>query len=550
MKSIKSFFWCSLLLMISNVGFAQKQNFDVISYAMPKGWEQQENEGGLQLSINDKKSGAYAIAVITRATASKVSANENFNNEWIKLVKGTVQVNNEPTMSAPTNENGWEIISGGANYTDGGNTGMVTLLTATGGTQMLSVVLMTNTKQYQNHMLAFLNSLELTKAPSNVVVNANTSTINHANSSSIVGLWCDNLLETSGYANGFPQYTAGYFRREYLFKEDGTYIFRTKNWSVWTKDILFVYESGTYVVQGNQVTVVPDQGRGEWWSKKDNKTTLWGNRLRGSDFKLEKISYTFEIKYYSGSKDYVLSLNPNKTTQRDGTYSNQNGFLYTARNIGESPIDYPPGFKAGSENKSLLSSNVPSQTDNVRKGDDINSQLAGKTWQAYSVEKFPSSYAATSGFNTGGFWFWQYKFNKDGTYQFVYNGASALAVNPVNVLQYETGTYSVNGDQLTITPIKGSNEEWSVGKVNNGMSETHIREVLENRLKRLKTQTRKLEKITYPFKVEYWEGNKENALMLQHIRNTEREGSPGANNYSSFFETQPGKLSHLLPKEN
>ncbi|MNY48231.1 hypothetical protein D3C86_1835510 [compost metagenome] len=80
------------------------------------------------------------------------------------------------------------------------------------------------------------------------------------------------------------------------------------------------------------------------------------------------------------------------------------------------------------------------------------------------------------------------------------------------------------------------------------MSDSHIRKVLETRLKRLKTQARKLEKTTYPFKIEYWEGNKENALMLHHIQNTVREGSPGSNNYSSFFEAQPGKRSHLLPK--
>jgi len=347
MKRLKNIWLFNLLLIVSCTASAQKQKFDVVSYTLPKGWQQQQNEGSLQLSMIDKSKGSYAIAIITKTITSTASAEENFNNDWTKLIKGTVQVNKEPTMSAPTNENGWKIISGEANYTDGGNMGMANLLTATGGGQMVSVVLMTNTKLYQNDLTLFLNSLEITKATANATMNTSTSTTNHANNSSIVGLWCYNLLETSGYANGFPQYTAGYLRREYLFKNDGTYIFRTKNWSAWAKEILFVYERGTYVVRGNQVTVIPSQGRGEWWSKKNNNTRLWGSLQRASDFKLEKITYTLEIKYYSGSKDNVLFLNPNKTTQRDGTYSNQNGFSYTAKNIGESPIDNPPGFKTG-----------------------------------------------------------------------------------------------------------------------------------------------------------------------------------------------------------
>ncbi|MDR6784950.1 hypothetical protein ABIE26_003648 [Pedobacter africanus] len=350
----------ALILLTMLCGFftnaqEKEQNFDVVSYTLPNGWEQQLKEGGLQLSISDKKSGAYAVAVIIKTSASTASANENFNNHWDNLVKGTVQLNSSPKMSSPINENGWDIISGGANYTDAGHTGLVTLLTATGAGQTVSIILMTNTKNYQNDLTTFLNSLKLTKPSQNA----------------------------------------------------------------------------------------------------NNKAS---------------------------------SVATNK------------------------------------------------------------SKLAGTTWQAYSLEKFPSSYNATGGFYSGGFWFLQYKFNADGTYQFVYNGASAFAVNPVNVLQYETGTYSISGNQLTITPLKGSNEEWSVGKINNGMSDSHIREVLESRLKRLKTQTRKLEKITYPFKIEYWEGNKEYALMLHHIQNTVRDGSPGANNYSSFFEAQPGKRSHLLPK--
>ncbi|MEI9954849.1 MAG: hypothetical protein WDM90_00695 [Ferruginibacter sp.] len=319
---MKMIFPLSIIMLCFITAYAQNQSFDAVSYNSPKGWQQQKNEGGIQLSVSDNKTGVYAIAVITKARASAAAANDNFNNDWLKLVKGLVQVSGEPEMLEPTNENGWNVISGTANYTDGANTGTATLLTATGGGQTVSVVLMTNTKQYQNELLAFINSLKLSKT-SQIKTDSATRA---AGKPSVAGLWCDNHLEISGYFNGFPQYSAGYFRREYLFKEEGTYIFCMKNWSALMKEILFNYESGTYTVQGNQLTIIPDQGRGEWWSKKDNNTTLWGNRLKASDYKLERMNYTFEIKYYSGTNDYSLILQANKNTERDGTY-NQNGFF-------------------------------------------------------------------------------------------------------------------------------------------------------------------------------------------------------------------------------
>lgn len=339
-----------ILLVIAIIpgsySFAQKQTFDVISFAFPKGWQQQQNEAGLQLSVADKKSGAYAIAVITKATASAASAGENFNSDWNRLVKTSVQVSGESSMTAPAKENGWDVISGSTNYTDGANTGKATLLTATGGGKTMSVVLMTNTQQYQKELLAFINSLQLSKVTQHTIANT------------------------------------------------------------------------------------------------------------------------------------------------------------------------------------------------------ANSTLANKIWEAKSYEKNGAAYGATSGSYTGGFWYYQYKFNADGTYTFVYHAASALATNPVNLLQYETGNYTVNGNQLTLTPQKGTDEEWSVGKINNGMSAEHIRGVLETRIKRLKTTARKLEKITYSFTVEFWQGNNANALCLKHSQNIVREGSPGQNNQSCFFETAAAKTEN------
>ncbi|RZS71502.1 hypothetical protein EV199_3406 [Pseudobacter ginsenosidimutans] len=526
MPLIKKLLALYSILLMSLSGNSQKQSIDMVSYTAPKGWQQQQKEGGVQLSVIDNKTHAYAIAIITNAIASNADANENFKMNWDKLIKGSVQVNTEPIMLKPAKENGWEIISGTAHYTNGAQKGLATLITATGGGQMASVVLMSNTDKYQNELLAFTNSLALAKVASNTTANENSSVANKA----IAGNWSYSVSE-SQYGSLSP----GYSTKQYNFKEDGTYTYRHKFFSSSIHTLLFQYESGTYHVSGDQLTISPLSGANEEWSKDKTHPDKWGKQLKTSNRKLEKVIYVFTLRYFSGVNETNLILQAVKSTEREGSFSSipdyPNGWSFKPCNSNNNPaIVTPPGFKEGAVNKTATAS-----------ANTVNSPLAGKIWEAQSLEKHGAAYGSMSGFHTGGFWLYQYKFNADGTYHFAYTAASALATNPVNVLQYETGTYAVNGNQLIITPLKGTNEEWSVGKINNGMSAEHVREVLETRIKRLKTTTRKLEKITYPFSLEYWQGNNANALCLKHTQNTVREGSPGQNDQSCFFETTSAK---------
>lgn len=315
---MKNIFLLSLLLVSGCTSYAQKRAFDVLSFALPNGWQQQQGEAGIQLSTTDKKTGAYAIVVITKSMVSSATASENFNNDWLKLVKGSVQLNSEPALQKPTKENGWDIVSGSANYTDGNNTGVATLLTATGGGKAVSVVLMTNTKQYQNDLSAFITSLELSRAKQKSVSNSSAPTTEETGKSPVVGLWKENLLETSGYINGMAQYTAGYFRKEYTFNSNGTYTFMHKTWSVYQKSIYFAYETGTYAVNGNKLMITPKAGKSEEWSKgADGRTGSWGKLIKSDSRKLAKTTYTFGIKYYSGSQTTALELYHDEPTERE-----------------------------------------------------------------------------------------------------------------------------------------------------------------------------------------------------------------------------------------
>lgn len=348
MKTI--FFYIIFMAIAVNI-FAQKQSFDVVSFSVPAGWQQQKNEGGVQLSVTDQKTGAYAVALVTKATASGARATENFEMDWKKLVKASVQVSAEPAMLEPASENGWEIISGTAHYTDGAQKGLATLLTATGGGQMASVVLMTNSDQYQNELLAFINSLELTKSASTPINNPTAAPAKEHSNASILGLWVRYTIETSGYSNGLPQPSGGYFRKEYTFFNDGTYLFRMKNWAVYVKEIQYVYETGSWKLDGDQLTVTPQQGKGGWWSKSaSGRTNEWGSLVKSGNWKLEPVTYTFKLHYYSGSNETHLIMQSASQTEREGEQENHT-LSFAPREIGKSLIDNPPGVKTGFENK-------------------------------------------------------------------------------------------------------------------------------------------------------------------------------------------------------
>lgn len=330
----------------------KKETFDVVSYIVPGGWNKQVVDGGIQLYVTDKKTGGYAIAIVTKSMASTGSANGDFKSQWKSLLINTVSSLTVPDMEAPVQDDGWEILSGNGHYVDQNTKGLATLITATGYQQTAAVVLMTNTQQYQNALLGFINSLSLTKREQPETTPVPTSA-DDRHVSSIVGLWTHYTTESSGTYNGFPQLTGGYFRSEYAFYADGTYLFRVKNWSMYAKEIQYVFESGTWLMKGDQLVINPKQGKGDWWKKSaSNKTNEWGNLARTGSWKLEPVTYTVDFHFYAGSNETHLLLKSDAETAREGRQEN-NTITYAPRASDKSLIDNPPGFKTGFENKSL-----------------------------------------------------------------------------------------------------------------------------------------------------------------------------------------------------
>jgi len=321
-----------LLLLNSIMSYAQKTTYDIASYIAPSGWTPKEGTGDIQ---------------------------KDFDKDWQEVVVSVAKGISAPEKSAPQTAEGWTVMSGAGIWQFNGASVASMLTIYSNGKVCVSVLCNATAEPYLKDYQTLIGSFNLNAgsvAPSPAATATITPTTNETpaanttnNHTSIVGLWCDYTNETSGYVNGTPMYTAGYFRKEYAFNADGTYVYRVKDWLTSMKDILFIYETGTYSVSGNQLTITPQQGKGEWWGKQGSSTKEWGGLVKASDYNLEKVTYAFEIKYYSGSQTTSLILRPGKATAREGDVEHHSEFNYSLRTL-QSLIDTPPGFKVPGKN--------------------------------------------------------------------------------------------------------------------------------------------------------------------------------------------------------
>src|SRR4051812_19147406 len=106
----------SLLVVLAEGTFAQKQIFDVTTYTSPKGWEEKVGKDALQLLMQDATKNTYCLITLYKSTAGTASSKENFDLAWASLVKEMVTVSSEPQMQPTGTESGWETQSGYAPF--------------------------------------------------------------------------------------------------------------------------------------------------------------------------------------------------------------------------------------------------------------------------------------------------------------------------------------------------------------------------------------------------------------------------------------------------
>lgn len=350
MKTAQSIFLLSILSIMHFTSFAQKQTFDIISYTPPEGWT--ETTGNSNVSYSRIENGNWAQIAIYKSNVSEGNIDADFDNDWNELVSANKNISS-PKKTKPQLQAGWTILSGSGTWQYNG-TNVTSQLTIYCNNKVTIALLCNYTataylKEYQSLLASIVLNPENTKAingSQNNPENDDSTGVIHTNA--IAGLWVVNLAESRGFVNGHLMYTGGYTRKEYQLSEDGTYTFRIKVWLASSEAIYFVYESGTWAVSGNQLTITPKKGKGGWWNKDKvtNNVDKWGSFQKTAGYKLQTITYRFEIKEDSNYGNSIV-LYSNKPTERDGGQFNESPyrFSYTSRQSGKPYIDNPPGWK-------------------------------------------------------------------------------------------------------------------------------------------------------------------------------------------------------------
>jgi|WetSurMetagenome_2_1015567.scaffolds.fasta_scaffold05723_4 hypothetical protein len=323
--------------------FAQKENFDLISYSPPAGWKKEMAENLIiYTSINNINKSWCSIGIV-KSTVSKGNIEADFESEWQALVVK----NYKPTAARTLNEvhetDGWKIKEGVTKFSFNNSDAIAMLTTISGFDRCASIVITTSSQDYLKEIDTFLMSAEFKKMPSSSQA---AVTVNNGDNASIIGTWGANASDQSSFRvnNG----VMNYITRQYTFNINNTYSFVSKAFDPLMDKILLGKENGTYQISGNNLTIIPGESVLEAWSKKDGRDE-WGKLINIQNITLEKVIYQFKKHYSEGNQKWNLVLQTDNVTKRDGPFSGnltfKNSWYYGPISANNRVIELPGGQK-------------------------------------------------------------------------------------------------------------------------------------------------------------------------------------------------------------
>lgn len=382
---MKKIFILLALLFYVLTAFSQKNNFGIINYTVPPGYELINNENVLTYSKENKSTGAFCNIFIYKMMPGHGGVQQDFDFAWTNLVQAPFKVTGNANMQPAGILKGWNLLLGTTIYNDNGVNTMALLSTFSGENNMQNVCILSNSDAYKTDIENFIASVDVSKdikvssSTQSIATNATPAQSNN----SVVGIWTfsDRKKLAGTYAMTFTAFSRGY-----KFNPDGTYWYYNKIYTRGATNLNFHYETGIWKVNGSQLIITPIKGQNEEWSKKGKDADLlgeeWGTRLKTIARKLETITYTFEKRTLPGdSKTIHLMLKYDKPTERDKAFTYDNGQWRYA------PFDpeanaLPPGFNMNEgSNAATVRGNTTSAKTNA-----LSSNAKYDLWMAYRFD--------------------------------------------------------------------------------------------------------------------------------------------------------------------
>lgn len=347
--------------------------FDVFSYKEPTGYQKEIKTNVISYSKSSTKENSYCIIGLYAASAAAATAQQTFAKEWKELVEIPWGATN-PKIENSDDVNGWKTILGTSTFEFNGGKCAVMQFCFVNNTQTASIVVLTNSKSYEQDILALLESLHLSKtrttdngkpslvnnlsntkpqSTSNKKTNQETNTVNsnstkaNMQTDKLTGVWVAYYLS---YANKEMTFDQKVFLPNGQFLNDMP-IGGVDNFDV-TVNPIYTYKlsgnNGTYIDAGKKYPgtfTIKAANKIELESRTYSKSadingklfnasyTSWSNE-DSPEFKEQPIGNRPVIHFYADGKFYnegifkhLHDVEPN-SRQGKGTYFIKNYSLY------------------------------------------------------------------------------------------------------------------------------------------------------------------------------------------------------------------------------
>ena len=325
---MKLSFLLTLLLFPFATGlFAQTPDtYDIATFTPPSGWKKQTKEGAVLFATAEEKKGIFALLTIYASGKSTGDPKRDFESDWHEFIAGQLHVAEKPETETGKTDGGWDSVTGAAQFQSDMGSTLVVMNTFSGFGKSFSVAAVFNDQSYLPAIERFVSSLSLEKPA------ANSAPSSTATESSIVGTWGISSSNQSHYAVNSG--IAGTITRQYTFSANGTYEFVVKNFQYTMANLLFRKETGTYQLSGNSLTIIPQKGYIQAWTKatvidstgKPATIDKWGKLVSTQPIKLERVTYQISKQYFSGIQEWQLVMQSSTPNERDGPYTGNSSF--------------------------------------------------------------------------------------------------------------------------------------------------------------------------------------------------------------------------------
>lgn len=154
-----------LLWLLTLLSFAQQaETFHGITYSVPAGWKNTIRTTGVSaFSFINNQTGAYALIAIYAVTPTRGNVHLDFKRQWEALVAKPYGPTEDPTVVPTEFQDGWTAKCGTVPIEFSGSMSAAMLIVVSGYGKCVSVVVVTNSTDYQASTSEFLESLDISE---------------------------------------------------------------------------------------------------------------------------------------------------------------------------------------------------------------------------------------------------------------------------------------------------------------------------------------------------------------------------------------------------